>query len=88
MYHIHRLRGIGRVTNIALPTSLNEDPEWRWLDTFDWYAPTYQWKHTFQEVEEWFKSAGLENIQRLEFPVSITGTSPCKPVLTTSPSSS
>jgi SAM-dependent methyltransferase len=79
MYHIHRLWGIGHVTCIALPTSLNEDPEWRWLDTFDWYAPTYQWKHTFDEVEEWFRSAGLENIQRLEFPVSITGTSPSKP---------
>ncbi len=74
MYHVHWLRGIGRVTCIAIPTSLNEDPEWRWLDTFDWYAPTYQWKHTFDEVEGWFESASLEGVRRLEFPVSVTGT--------------
>ena len=76
MYHLHRLRGIGRLTRRALPTSMNEDPRWRWLDTFDWYAPTYQWKHTFDEVEGWFEGAGLEAVKQLDFPVAVTGTRP------------
>jgi SAM-dependent methyltransferase len=79
LYHVHRLPGIGRVTCVAMPTSLNEDPEWRWLDTFDWYAPTYQWKHTFEEVEAWFADAGLDGIRRLEFPVAVTATRPTRP---------
>ena len=36
---------------MILPTSVDPDPKWRWLDTFDWYSPRYQWKHTDAEVE-------------------------------------
>ena len=56
-----------------LPTSINPDPEWRWLDTFDWYSPTYQWKHTNEEVEGWFREAGLVDIVRGPVPVSVRG---------------
>jgi hypothetical protein len=59
---------------MALPTSLNPDPEWRWLDTFDWYSPRYQWKHTYEEVERWFEEAGLHQIERGPFAVSVRGT--------------
>lgn len=74
LYHVHRLPGIGRLTTALLPTSLNPDPEWRWLDTFDWYSPRYQWKHTYGEVEGWFREAGLVGIAREPFPVSVRGT--------------
>ncbi len=40
LYHVHRLPLVGWVTVKLLPTSINPDPEWRWLDTFDWYSPT------------------------------------------------
>jgi ubiquinone/menaquinone biosynthesis C-methylase UbiE len=73
LYHVHRLPLVGRLTTAVLPTSLNPDPEWRWLDTFDWYSPKYQWKHTYDEVEQWFTEAGLVNIARLPFPVSVRG---------------
>jgi SAM-dependent methyltransferase len=73
LYHLHRVPVIGRATTALLPTSLNPDPEWRWLDTFDWYAPRYQWKHTFAEVERWFHEAGLTGIVRASFPVSVRG---------------
>ena len=73
LYHVHRLPVIGRATTAILPTSLNPDPEWRWLDTFDWYAPRYQWKHTYGEVEAWFRDAGLTGIARASFPVSVRG---------------
>lgn len=74
MYHVHRLPTVGVVTQTLIPTSMNPDPLWRWLDTFDWYSPRYQWKHTYEEVEEWFKDAGLVRVERGPFPVSVRGT--------------
>ena len=73
LYHVHRLPLVGRATTALLPTSTNPDPEWRWLDTFDWYSPRYQWKHTYDEVEGWFREAGLVEIHREPFPVSVNG---------------
>ena len=76
LYFVHRVRWLGRVTHKCLPTSLDPNPEWRWLDTFDWYSPRYQWKHTYEEVEGWFREAGLTEIQRGKFPVSVRGSRP------------
>lgn len=76
LYHLHRLPVVGRVTSTLLPTSIHPDPEWRWLDTFDWYSPRYQWKHSEAEVEGWFREAGLIAIERGEFPVSVRGSRP------------
>jgi SAM-dependent methyltransferase len=76
LYHVHRLPIIGRLTQWALPSSLAPEPEWRWLDTFDWYSPRYQWKHTDEEVEGWFREAGLTDIWRGRIPVSVRGTRP------------
>jgi len=79
LYQVHRLRKIGVVTSILLPTSMDPEPEWRWLDTFDWYSPRYQWKHTYEEVEEWFRQAGLIDIARGSFAVSVRGIRPVSP---------
>ncbi len=76
LYYIHKLPVAGRFIHALMPTSMNDDPEWRWLDTFDWYSPKYQLKHTFQEVEGWFREAGLKEFTRLSFPVSVQGTRP------------
>ncbi len=76
LYHVHRLPGLGAATYRCLPTSLDPDPRWRWLDTFDWYSPTYQWKHTAEEVEGWFREAGLTDVRRGPFPVSVRGVRP------------
>jgi len=76
LYRIHKNRFTGRLTNVWIPTSLHPTPEWRWLDTFDWYAPKYQWKHTNEEVEGWFREAGLVGVSHLTFPVSVTGRRP------------
>ena len=53
-------------------------PQWRvrLLDTFDWYSPRYQWKHTVAEVEGWYREAGLTQISSKGFPVSVRGTRP------------
>lgn len=68
--------GIGRAWNLLMPVSQHPDPDWRWLDTFDWYSPHYQHKHSYKEVEAWFQGAGLEDVRRLSFPVSVSGRRP------------
>jgi ubiquinone/menaquinone biosynthesis C-methylase UbiE len=76
LYYVHRFPLIGRVSSVLLPTSLEADPTWRWLDTFDWYTPRYQWKHSDDEVVGWFKEAGLTDIRVGKFPVSVSGEKP------------
>ena len=79
LYHVHMNRLPGASRRVWLPTSLHPTPEWRWLDTFDWYAPPYKWKHTPDEVERWFQDAGLASIRRGTFPVTVTGRRPGSP---------
>ncbi len=57
-----------------LNLSMHDRWEVRVLDTFDWYSPRYQWKHTVPEVEGWFRDAGLADITTHGFPVSVRGT--------------
>jgi SAM-dependent methyltransferase len=72
---LYRTR-LGRYLIPLLPISQHPDPEWRVLDTFDWYAPKYQWKHDYPEVEGWFRQAGLVDVERLPVSVSVTGLRP------------
>jgi len=58
---------------LLVQMSIHEKPEIRLLDTFDWYSPQYQWKHTVNEVEGWFHEEGIENINSEGFPVSVRG---------------
>ena len=76
MLRVHRLPLIGRLATAIFPTSLDPDPAWRWLDTFDWYSPKYQWMHGSAEVERWFTEAGLQQVVRGSFPVSARGRRP------------
>jgi len=78
LYRVHQHPRMGPWTSWLVPTSLNPDPVWRWLDTFDWYSPRYQWKHTYDEVEAWFREAGLVDVRRLPFPVSVGGVRPAR----------
>lgn len=71
-----RIPLVGRKIFNLVPVSVHPKREWRILDTFDWYSPKYQSKHTYEEVEGWFREAGLESIRRLSFPVSVRGKKP------------
>ena len=53
--------------------STHPSKEWRALDTFDWYSPKYQSKHSHDEVVAWFTEAGLTEIKKLDFPTAVTG---------------
>lgn len=59
-----------------LPMSFNRDPKWRVLDTFDWYSPWYQSKHTYEEVFRWFESCGLDDLRVIEQPIAVQGHKP------------
>jgi len=56
-----------------VPISMHKNPEWRLLDTFDWYSPKYQYKFSTNEVLTWFKEMQLGDIQTQAFPVSVRG---------------
>jgi SAM-dependent methyltransferase len=47
---------------LTIGVSMHPDPEVRVCDTLDWYAPRYLSRHDRDEVEEWFRSAGLVDI--------------------------
>ena len=74
------LPGIGRplagLVNYVFPVNRNPIPDWRVLDTFDWYSPTYQSKHTYEEVFPWLTSCGLENLQVGAVAVAARGRKP------------
>lgn len=48
----------------------------RVLDTFDWYSPQYQFKHSYPEVCRWFREAGLVDIEPLDVDVAVRGRKP------------
>lgn len=75
-YYLTRIPVLGSRFYRWLPVSLH--PSWRWriLNTFDWYSPKYQSKHTFSEVAEWFEEAGLTGIRTSEPAVTATGVKP------------
>ena len=48
---------------LTIGVSMHPDPEVRVCDTLDWYAPKYLSRHTMEEVEKWFRDAGLVEIR-------------------------
>jgi SAM-dependent methyltransferase len=56
-----------------LPTSMHSHPDWRVLDTFDWYSPRYQHKHSPAEVRGWFEAHDLEEIRVLDCETAVVG---------------
>jgi SAM-dependent methyltransferase/uncharacterized protein YbaR (Trm112 family) len=72
-YVFHKVYGIGRFVQYIPTSNQGRGLVWDVLDTFDWYSPLYQWKHTSQEVRRWFEEAGLGEVVELSFPVSFRG---------------
>jgi SAM-dependent methyltransferase len=87
LYHLHNAlrkipllgRAISGVLQMLIPVSPHRDPQWRVLDTFDWYSPYYQSKHTYEEVFRWFESCGLEDLHVAQKPISVCGSRPEAP---------
>lgn len=84
LYYVHqglrRVPGVGRfmsgVLRYLVPVNMNPSREWRLLDTFDWYSPVYQSKHTYEQVFRWFEDCGLEDLHVLYRPIAVRGRRP------------
>jgi SAM-dependent methyltransferase len=84
LYGIHQVlkkiplvgKGASSVLAWMIPMSFSRDSTWRVLDTFDWYSPWYQSKHTYEEVFRWFEACGLEGLRVIEQPIAVQGTRP------------
>jgi SAM-dependent methyltransferase len=84
LYHLDRglrvVPWVGRpfagLIHHVFPVNRQSDPEARILDTFDWYSPKYQSKHTYEQVFRWFESCGLEDLHVAETPVAVRGRKP------------
>jgi len=71
-----RSRHLRFLLHLGMNVSLHPNPEWRVLDTFDWYSPRFQHLHSRDEVRGWFREGGLTEIRDLAFPVAVTGRKP------------
>ena len=69
----------------VFPVNQNPNPEIRVLDTFDWYSPKYQSKHTYEQVVRWFESCGLESLTVAEISIGVNGSKPVESRHTTVP---
>jgi uncharacterized protein YbaR (Trm112 family) len=68
LYYLYKLPFVGLGLRFLLPMSQHPDPRWRWLDTFDWYTPKYQNKHTWPEVYRWYEENGFTDLKLLVEP--------------------
>ena len=73
LYYLYRVPVIGKLLRLALPISMEPEARWRWLDTFDWYTPKYQWKFLYPEVFRWFRENGFHDIEIFDGPIRMRG---------------
>ena len=86
-YHLNR--GLKRVPLVGppaagaihhvFPVNRQKDPEARMLDTFDWYSPKYQSKHTYEQVFRWYEAMGMEDMHIGDFAIAVRGRKPARP---------
>jgi len=62
----------------VFPLRLKGDAETRMLDTFDWYSPTYQSKHTYEQVFRWYEAIGMEDMKIGEYAIAVRGRKPLR----------
>lgn len=72
-YYLYRVPVISGPLGMVCPISRHPDWRWRWLDTFDWYSPKYQWKALYPEVFRWFQSNGFRDVELFDEPIRMRG---------------
>lgn len=73
LYYVYRMPILGKVCQLLCPISLHRNWMWRWLDTFDWYTPKYQWKCLYPEVYRWFRANGFLDVEIFDDPIRMCG---------------
>jgi 2-polyprenyl-3-methyl-5-hydroxy-6-metoxy-1,4-benzoquinol methylase len=62
----------------VFPVNRQKRPEARMLDTFDWYSPKYQSKHTYEEVFRWYAAMGMDDMRIGDFAIAVRGHKPLR----------
>jgi SAM-dependent methyltransferase len=73
LYYVYRIPLIGKLLHMVFPISMFSDWRWRWLDTFDWYTPRYQWKFLYPEIFRWFRENSFKEIEIFDGPIRMRG---------------
>jgi len=73
---LYYLKPFRKIFENVFRLCMHSNWRWRWLDTFDYFSPKFQWKHTYPEVHSWFEEAGLSEITPLPAAVSMRGLKP------------
>jgi SAM-dependent methyltransferase len=73
VYFIQKIPVIGTAMRVVLPVSDIPDWRWRWLDTFDWFTPKYQFKYLYPEIFRWFDRNGFRDIAIFDGPIRMRG---------------
>lgn len=60
LYFIYKIPLLGNICKMIFVISMQPNWRSRVLDTFDWYSPRYQSRHTHAEVWRWFKDDGIK----------------------------
>jgi SAM-dependent methyltransferase len=66
------------IVHHVFPVNRQKNPEARMLDTFDWYSPKYQSKHTYEQVFKWYEAMGMEDMRVGEISIAVRGRKPAK----------
>ena len=66
------------IVHHVFPVNRQKDPEARMLDTFDWYSPKYQSKHTYEQVFKWYEEMGMEDMRVGEISIAVRGRKPAR----------
>ena len=73
LYYLYRVPVVGKVFQLAAPISMEPEARWRWLDTFDWYTPKYQYKYLYPEIFRWFRENGFHDVEIFDGPIRMSG---------------
>lgn len=73
LYYLYKIPVIGSLGKMLFVIPMWKDWRWRVLDTFDWYSPKFQSKHTHWEVFDWFTKSGFRDIKIFPNEVSMMG---------------
>jgi SAM-dependent methyltransferase len=73
LYYVYRVPVFGAIARLLAPISMDRSWRWRWLDTFDWYTPAYQWKYLYPEIFDWFRENGFHDVELSGGPIRMAG---------------
>lgn len=73
LYYLYRVPVVGKVFQLAAPISMEPEARWRWLDTFDWYTPKYQFKYLYPEIFRWYRENGFHDVEIFDGPIRMSG---------------